>query len=45
MQHDNRVYVRHMLDMARKACELVAGKTRAHFDEDEILRLALRHLV
>ena len=45
MQHDDQVYVRHMLDMARKACELVAGKTRAHFDEDEILRLALRHLV
>jgi uncharacterized protein with HEPN domain len=34
-----------MLDMARKACKLVAGKDRAAYDADETLRLALTHLV
>ena len=45
MQHDDRVYLRHMLDMARKAQTLVAGRSHADFEQDEVLRLALRHLI
>src|SRR5262245_16408294 len=45
MQHDDLVYVRHMLDMAELATQKVAGKSRASYDADEILRLALAHLV
>ena len=45
MQHDDRVYLRHMLEMAREARLLVQDKTRADFDRDEVLRLALRHLL
>ena len=39
------VYVGHMLDMARKAVDKTAGLSRAAFDQDENLRLALTHLV
>lgn len=42
---DDRVYLGHMLDMARKVCAKSAGLTRVHFDADEDLRLALLHLV
>ncbi len=45
MQKDDAVYVGHMLDMARQARELVAGRTRADYDADVTLRLALAHLV
>ena len=45
MPKDNLVYVGHMLDMARQARQLVAGKTRADYDADIVLRLALAHLV
>ncbi|MCH7808596.1 MAG: DUF86 domain-containing protein [Planctomycetes bacterium] len=34
-----------MLDMARLAVRKVVGKTRAEFDADENLRLALTHLI
>jgi uncharacterized protein with HEPN domain len=34
-----------MLDQTRKAVGKVEGKTRADFDTDENLRLALAHLV
>ncbi len=34
-----------MLDMARQARELVADRTRADYDADVALRLALAHLV
>jgi uncharacterized protein with HEPN domain len=44
MRKDDLDYVGHMLDSARKACRMVAGKTRAEFDGDETLRLALTHL-
>ena len=44
MPRDDWVYVGHMLDTARKALRLVAGKTRSDFDQDETLRLALAHL-
>ena len=45
MPKDDSVYVAQMLDMARKARELVASKDRAAYDADETLRLALTHLV
>src|SRR5437764_1161944 len=45
MQKDDLLYAGHMLDTARKAAEKVAGKTRADYDQDENLRLALTHLI
>lgn len=45
MRKDDLVYAGHMLDMARKASEKVKGKTRADFDQDENLRMALTHLI
>jgi len=45
MQRDDIVYVGHMLDLARQARELVAARTRAEYDADLALRLALAHLV
>jgi len=45
MPKDDAVYVGHMLDMARQARELVASRTRADYDADLALRLALAHLV
>lgn len=45
MQHDDRVYLRHMLDMARKARELAESRSHDEFEHDEVLRLALRHLL
>lgn len=45
MQRDDRVYLRHMLDMSRKASELLAGRSRRDFDRDEVLRLAMRHII
>ena len=45
MQKDDRLYVGHMLDLARKACQRVRGKSRDDFDQDENLRIVLTHLV
>ena len=45
MPGDDHVYVGQMLDMARKARQLIDGKDRAGYDTDEVLRLALTHLV
>jgi uncharacterized protein with HEPN domain len=45
MQEDDRLYLQHMRDHAKKACELVAGKRQSDFDADEVLRLALSHLI
>ena len=45
MPKDDLVYVGHMLDTARLAVAKVEGITRAEFDADENLRLALTHLV
>ena len=45
MQKDDLVYAGHMLDMARKALELVRGKNRPDYNTDETLRFALAHLV
>ena len=45
MPKDETVYLGHMLDRARKVVSKVDGKTRAEFDDDENLRLALAHLI
>jgi uncharacterized protein with HEPN domain len=45
MQKDDLVYVGHMLDAARLIAAKVSGKSRAEFDADENLRLALAHLI
>ena len=36
MQHDDGVYVGHMLDLCRRVVEKTTGKTREDFDTDEI---------
>jgi uncharacterized protein with HEPN domain len=45
MIKDDTVYIGHMLDLSRKVAAKVQAKTRAEFDADENLRLALAHLV
>ena len=45
MPKDDQVYIGHMLDTALQAVSKVRGKTRADYDADENLRLALTHLV
>jgi uncharacterized protein with HEPN domain len=45
MQKDDMVYVGHMLDTARLISSKVSGISRAAFDSDENLRLALTHLI
>lgn len=45
MQKDDLVYVGHMLDVAQSIVANMEGRTREEYDADEILRLALTHLV
>lgn len=45
MHKDDHVYVGHMADMIRKALAMVSGKSREGYDADEVLRLALTHLL
>ncbi len=42
---DDAIYLGHMLDMTRRAVRAIESKTRALYDEDDILRLGLTHLV
>ena len=45
MQEDDLVYAGHMLDMARKAISLARGKSRSDYEPDEVLSLALTHIL
>ena len=45
MRKDDLLYAGHMLDTARLAAGKVLGKTRAEYDQDENLRMALAHLI
>ena len=45
MQHDDSIYLGHMLDTARKAVGRLGAKTRADFDADEDLRVVVTHWV
>lgn len=42
---DDSVYVGHMLDTSKKALSMMYGLTREDYDENEILRFALIHLI
>ncbi len=44
-QRDDQVYVGHMLDTANKAIGFVQDVTRKTFDNNELLRLSLTHLL
>jgi uncharacterized protein with HEPN domain len=44
-RHDDAVRLRHMLDAARKAGSLVAGKSRHEVAADELAQLALARLL
>ncbi len=44
-QHDDQVHLKHMLDHAREAVEMVAGKTQADLPQNRMLELALIRLV
>jgi uncharacterized protein with HEPN domain len=44
-QHDDQVYLKHMLDHAREAVEMVVGKTQADLAQHRMLELALIRLV
>lgn len=45
MQHDDRVYLEHMLDAATRAHGKVASRSPEDWNSDEDLRLAVTHLV
>lgn len=44
-QRDDLVYVGHMVDTANKAIRFVQGLTREDFNNNELLRLSLTHLL
>lgn len=44
-QHNDSLYLLHMLESAQKALAFVQGKTRDDYDDNEVLRLALLHLI
>jgi uncharacterized protein with HEPN domain len=44
-RHDDDLYLRHMLESAVKAQAFIQGKSRADYEADEVLRLALAHLL
>lgn len=45
MKKDNRIYLVHMLETAQRITRRVAGLTRAQFDANEDVQLALTHLL
>jgi uncharacterized protein with HEPN domain len=44
-RHDDRTYLRHMLDHARTALDLASGKPCSSLDTEPVLRYALLHLI
>ncbi len=44
-RRDPRVRLLHMRDFARKAIQLIEGKSRSDLEDDDVLRLALTRLV
>lgn len=44
-RHNDKVYIRHMIDHARAALELSSGKNRSSLDTESMFRYALLHLV
>lgn len=45
MQHDDTVYLVHMLEMARKAVAHASGVTKDQFLANDVLEMALVHIV
>ncbi len=44
-ERDESVRLRHMLDAAKEAVELVGARTRLDLDHNRLLQLALTHLI
>jgi len=44
-RHDDRLYLIQMLESAQKAQLFIAGKSRTDYEQDEVLRIALAHLI
>jgi uncharacterized protein with HEPN domain len=44
-QHDDGVYLGHMVDCSHQIEEMLRGLARVDFDENFALRLAVRHLI
>jgi uncharacterized protein with HEPN domain len=44
-RRDDTVPIRHMLDQAREAVEIVRQRSRADLDGDRVLQLALRQVI
>ena len=44
-QHDHTIRLRHMLDHAREAVEMILGRNRPDLDHDRMLQLSLMRLV
>jgi len=42
---DDRLYLVHMIETARRIAQKISGIQRSHFDADENLQLALTHLI
>ena len=45
MLHEDEIRLRHMLDHAREAVAMIAGKERADLQQERMLELALVRLV
>jgi uncharacterized protein with HEPN domain len=45
MQRDDRIYIRHILDAARKALHFIANRSRKELDNNEMLAISLVHLL
>jgi uncharacterized protein with HEPN domain len=45
MQRDDSIYIRHILDAARKALQFTANRSREDLNKDEMLAISLVHLL
>lgn len=43
--HEDTIYIGYMRDMTRRVVQAITAKTRSEYDQDDILRLGLTHLV
>jgi uncharacterized protein with HEPN domain len=44
-QHDDQVYLKHMLEHAREAVDILAGKSQDDLAQNRVLELALTRLI
>lgn len=45
MKKDDLVYVGDMLELSRKGVAMLGGRDRSAYDDDEVLRIALAHII